>query len=85
MDEKAEINPQNYKIITKIGEGAFGKVFKVKKDNKYYALKKIVIPENVSDIDDTAFDGCEKLTIQCKKGSYADEFAKKNGIKTAYM
>ena len=49
------------------------------------ALEKIVIPENVSDIDDTAFDGCEKLTIQCKKGSYADEFAKKNGIKTAYM
>ena len=43
MDEKAEINPQNYKIITKIGEGAFGKVFKVEKDNKYYALKKIVI------------------------------------------
>ena len=49
------------------------------------ALEKIVIPENVSDIDDTAFDGCEKLTIQCKKRSYADEFAKKNGIKTAYM
>ena len=49
------------------------------------ALEKIVIPENVSDIDDTAFDGCEKLTIQCKKGSYADEFSKKNGIKTAYM
>jgi len=30
---------KNYKIIKLIGKGAFGEVYKVSKDNKYYALK----------------------------------------------
>ena len=35
----------NYKEIEKLGQGAFGLVFKVlnKKDNKYYVKKKITI------------------------------------------
>ena len=45
------------------------------------SLETIFIPESVSDIDEPAFDGCDKLTIQGKKGSYAETFAKKQGIK----
>ena len=41
------INQENilnrYKIVKPIGKGAFGKVFQVQKDNKYYALKKVSI------------------------------------------
>ena len=41
------INHENilnrYKNVKPIGKGAFGKVFQVQKDNKYYALKKVSI------------------------------------------
>ena len=30
---------KDYKIIKHIGKGSFGEVYKVSKDNKYYALK----------------------------------------------
>ena len=40
-------NIQDYKIIEKIGQGAFGSVFKVlnSKDNQVYALKQIILKE----------------------------------------
>ena len=34
------INFNDYPIIRKLGEGGFGIVYLVEKDNKYYALKK---------------------------------------------
>ena len=44
------INSQEYTIIKEIGKGAFGKVFKLEKNNKYFALKQIPISE-LADID----------------------------------
>ena len=40
---KVNINSQEYEIIEEIGHGAFGKVFKIEKDKRYYAFKKIRI------------------------------------------
>ena len=45
------------------------------------SLETIVIPESVTNIDQTAFEYCDGLTIYCKAGSQAEEFASKNGIK----
>ena len=50
-------------------------------------LEEVVIPDTVSDISETAFeesgasltDG-KQFTIVCSKGSYAEEFAEKQGI-----
>ena len=35
-------NVDDFEIKKKIGEGSFGQIFKVTKDNKYYALKKLI-------------------------------------------
>jgi len=35
-------NVDDFEIKQKIGEGSFGQIFKVKKDSKYYALKKLI-------------------------------------------
>ena len=45
-----QINSQEFKIIKELGEGGFGKVFLVSniKDNKFYAVKKLLI-ENLSE------------------------------------
>lgn len=44
-------------------------------------LKRVYIPESVTSISKTTFEGDENLIISCKKGSYAEEYAKENGIK----
>ena len=45
------------------------------------SLRTITIPAGVTKIDKRAFQGCsKKLTIICKKGSYAHKFAKEQGI-----
>ena len=43
-------------------------------------LSKVVIPNSVKNIHEAAFLGCEKLAIYAEKGSYAEEYAKKNNI-----
>ena len=36
-------NSNNYEVIKILGKGAFGEVFLVRKENKMYALKKLLI------------------------------------------
>ena len=44
------------------------------------ALTEITIPDSVTSIDPTAFDGCKDLVIYCTSDSYAHEFAEANKI-----
>ena len=44
------------------------------------SLEKIVIYNNCVEIDDTAFEGCDKLTIYGIKGSYAEQYAAEHNI-----
>ncbi len=39
------------------------------------ALRKVYIPATVKTISKTAFDGAENVTIYCKNGSYAQQYA----------
>ena len=43
-------------------------------------LEKILIPASVTKIGEDAFKNCEKLTIFAPKGSYAETYARENGI-----
>ncbi len=43
-------------------------------------LEEIVISPSVTRISENAFSGCEKLTIYCNKGSYAQQYAEENNI-----
>lgn len=43
-------------------------------------LERITIPASVTEIGENAFKGCEKLTIHAPAGSYAESYAKENGI-----
>ena len=45
------------------------------------SLKYIIIPPSVTNIADDAFEGCTMLTIYCSEGSYAEQYAKENGLK----
>ncbi len=44
------------------------------------SLRTVIIPDTVTAIYNDAFLGCDKLTIYGKKGSYAENYAKINGI-----
>lgn len=44
------------------------------------SLEKIVIYNNCVEIDDTDFDGCDKLTIYGIKDSYAEQYAAEHNI-----
>ena len=46
-----------------------------------YELACITIPNSVVSIEATAFECCNNLTIICSRGSYAEKYAKENGIK----
>lgn len=39
------------------------------------SLKKVYVPSTVKTISKTAFDGCPDVTIYCKNGSYAQQYA----------
>ncbi len=43
-------------------------------------LTDVVIPASVTDIADTAFKDCHKMTIHASAGSYAEQYAKENNI-----
>ena len=57
--------------LTLIGRGAF---------EGCESLKSITIPDSVIEIDEGAFFCCENLVITASVGSYAEEYAKENGI-----
>lgn len=57
--------------VASIGDWAF---------NGCSSLTRIKIPSGVTSISNSAFSDCDNLTIVCKSGSYAEAFAKKNGI-----
>jgi len=58
-------------IVTEIGEHAFANAKN---------LEQIIIPASIKNIADNAFEGCEKLTIICAKGSAALQYAQSHGI-----
>ena len=43
-------------------------------------LEIIIIPDSVTEIDSSAFDGCDGLTVYCSDGSYAHHFAEEHNI-----
>lgn len=61
--------------VTTIGYNAFAGC-----DN----LHEIRLADNVTEIEGNAFNSCPNLTIICSQGSYADTYAKENGIKVKY-
>ena len=49
-------------------------------------LKNVTIPSSVKEIGEQAFERLsENFTITCEKGSYADTYAKENGISVKYQ
>ena len=61
--------------ITSIGDWAF---------SGCDSLTNIVIPSSVNYIDSYAFFNSDDITITTPKGSYAEEYAKRNGIPCIY-
>ena len=52
--------------------------------NECLSLSSITIPASVTEISDSSFDVSNDLVIYCEAGSYADTYAKENGIKAVY-
>lgn len=53
-------------------------------DEAFYgcsSLEQILITDSVTTIGKNVWKDCDKVVIQCKEGSYAKEYAKKNKIK----
>ena len=58
--------------VTKIGDNAF---------KGCSSLSSLIISSSVTSIGAGAFYGCPNLTLKGPKGSYAEQYAKENGIK----
>ena len=58
--------------VTEIGMEAFCKCS---------GLKKIILPKSLVKIGNAVFRKCENLTIHAPAGSYAETYAKENGIR----
>lgn len=43
-------------------------------------LESVYMPDSISNIEDNAFAGCEHVEFNCTMGSFAQKYAKKNGI-----
>ena len=61
--------------VTRIGEMAFGEC---------HALTSLAIPPSVTFIDEAAFLSCYNLVLTVQEGSYAAEYAQRNGIRYQY-
>ena len=49
-----------------------------------HALTSVFIPKKTKIIGEDAFGHSSKVVIQCEKGSFAEQYAKENGIPFAY-
>ena len=62
--------------MTSIGDGAF---------YQCGSLRNVTIPESVTFVGEEAFSRCEKLNMSVTAGSYAEQYAKENGIPYEYI
>lgn len=47
------------------------------------SLKCIYIPKSVTYMGENVFEGCEGIVIACEAGSYAEQYARENGLELA--
>lgn len=72
------INQERFDVVIpqgvkKIADGAFSNC-------KY--VDSVTVPDSVTDIEKYSFSNCsDQLMIKCRAGSYAETFAKENGLK----
>lgn len=62
--------------LEEIGSGSFSQC-----DN----LTRVYIPDSVVDISDSTFEESNNVIIVCNQGSYAESYAKQNGIDYTYQ
>lgn len=49
------------------------------------SLREISLPSSIKEIGESAFDECPNVCLIVPEGSYAEEWAKENGIRYGYM
>jgi len=54
---------KNFEIIRELGKGAFGSVYLIKINNKYYALKKIRVREMKKEERDKCIEEANILSV----------------------
>lgn len=74
----------DWKIVELIGEGAYGKVFKIEKTNygitTYSALKVIRVPQSPADIRTALSEGMDEKTVTSYFQGFVDEIVKEIAI-----